>query len=343
MSVSSTCVLRISLTVVFSNILHSHRGHHHDRYYDLPHSQQIHRSRKKGNCPFLLDVCRYTAVGNILGFGHYTDVERSICSAYAGAMQIYIANPFVQWFAAVYTGLVASAYCCILINAFVGFQFAEDGTPLSLWFLRIACLVVFGVAFFIAIATFKSFASFSYSKTLPLWIIYILWPVICVAIYIVSQLVLVFRTLEDRWPIGDIVFGTSFWVVGMVILFAFSTTICDAIKHYIDGLFFSELCVLLSVMMVYKYWDSITVSTIYRTSLTVDRLTLFNSARISNSQWAPSRPYGRSRIPFSHLAILGPQMRPHPAEITQKKTAVVTITAVTTIIITGMAQASQHP
>ena len=38
-----------------------------------------------------------------------------------------------QWFTAVYTGLVAAIYTCLLINAFVGFQFAEDGTPLSLW------------------------------------------------------------------------------------------------------------------------------------------------------------------------------------------------------------------
>lgn len=43
-----------------------------------------------------------------------------------------------QWFAAAYTGLVAAAYCCILINGFVGFQFAEDGTPLSLW-VRAVC------------------------------------------------------------------------------------------------------------------------------------------------------------------------------------------------------------
>jgi hypothetical protein len=39
----------------------------------------------------------------------------------------------LQWFVATYTGLVAAAYCCLLINGFVGFQFAEDGTPLSLW------------------------------------------------------------------------------------------------------------------------------------------------------------------------------------------------------------------
>lgn len=39
----------------------------------------------------------------------------------------------LQWFVAVYTGLVAATYTCLLINGFVGFQFAEDGTPLSLW------------------------------------------------------------------------------------------------------------------------------------------------------------------------------------------------------------------
>ena len=129
-------------------------------------------------------------------------------------------------------------------------------------FLRLACLVTFGVCFFISIATFKDFAGFKYSKPLGLWIIYILWPLICTVIYIVSQLILVFRTLEDRWPIGDIVFGTAFFTIAQVILFAFSATICDAIKHYIDGLFFFSLCMLLSVMMVYKYWDSITVRSV---------------------------------------------------------------------------------
>ena len=133
-----------------------------------------------------------------------------------------------------------------------------DG-PSPFQFLRISCAVVFGASFFVAIATFKSFAGFSYLKPLGLWIIYILWPLVCVVIYIISQLILVFRTLEDRWPIGDIVFGTAFYTVGQVLLFAFSVTICNAIKHYIDGLFFFTLCILLSVMMVYKYWDSITV------------------------------------------------------------------------------------
>ncbi|KAH9850615.1 chitin synthase III catalytic subunit [Lenzites betulinus] len=202
---------------------------------------------------------KYTAVGRkeiLMFFYLYAIIE--LLAFFLDSAIIPTANVSYPWFAAVYTGLVAGAYTCLLINGFVGFQFAEDGTPLSLWLLRISTLVVFGVSLFVSIATFKKIAGFDYAKPIGLWIIYILWPLVCTVVYIVSQLVLVFRTLEDRWPIGDIIFGAAFFTVAQVILFAFSVTICDAIKHYIDGLFFFTLCMLLSVMMVYKYWDSIT-------------------------------------------------------------------------------------
>jgi len=202
---------------------------------------------------------KYTAVGRkeiVMFFWMYAVIE--LLAMFLDSGVIPTSNPAYAWFAAVYAGLVAAAYCCLLINGFVGFQFAEDGTPASLWLLRISCLVVWGVTFFISIATFKGFAGFRYDKTTALWILYLLWPLLCTVIYIISQLVLVFRTLEDRWPIGDIIFGTAFFAVAQVLLFAFSVTICDAIAHYIDGLFLFTLCMLLSVMMVYKYWDSIT-------------------------------------------------------------------------------------
>jgi len=202
---------------------------------------------------------KYTAVGRkeiVMFFWMYMLIE--LLALFLDSGIIPTANASYPWFAAVYTGLIASTYCCLLINAFVGFQFAEDGTPVSLWILRISCLVVFAIGMFVSIATFKTFASFSPLKPTALFIIYLIWPIVCVVVYVVSQLVLVFRTLEDRWPIGDILFGIAFYVIAQVLLFAFSVTICDAVKHYLDGLFFFTLCVLLSVMMVYKYWDSIT-------------------------------------------------------------------------------------
>jgi len=202
---------------------------------------------------------KYTAVGRkeiVMFFYLYALIE--LLAIFLDSAVIPTSSAVYPWFAAVYTGLVAAAYVCLLINGFVGFQFAEDGTPLSLWGLRIATLAVFGVSFFIAIGTFKGFAGLSYSKPIGLWIIYLIWPIICVLVYVVLQLILVVRTLDDRWPIGDILFGTAFFAVAQVIMFAFSNMICDAVKHYIDGLFLFQLCMLLSVMMVYKYWDSIT-------------------------------------------------------------------------------------
>jgi hypothetical protein len=104
---------------------------------------------------------KYTAVGRkeiLMFFYLYAIIE--LLAIFLDSNIIPTANVSYPWFAAAYTGLVAAAYACILINGFVGFQFAEDGTPQSLWFLRIFSFVVFGVSFFVAIATFKGFAGF---------------------------------------------------------------------------------------------------------------------------------------------------------------------------------------
>lgn len=50
-----------------------------------------------------------------------------------------------------------------------------------------------------SIATLKGFASFSYEKPIGLFIVLLVFPIVCVAIYVVSQLILVIRTLDDRW------------------------------------------------------------------------------------------------------------------------------------------------
>lgn len=136
--------------------------------------------------------------------------------------------------------------------------------------LRLSGLVIWGVCFFVAIATFKEFASFSYTKPIGLFITYLLWPAICVVVYVVTQLLLVVRTLDDRWILGDILFGTAFYVIGCVLLFAFSNKICEAVSHYIDGVFFFTLCMLLAVMLVYKTWDCKFAATM-RTALTIQR------------------------------------------------------------------------
>lgn len=155
-----------------------------------------------------------------------------------------------------YVGLKTAIFWALMLNGFVGFQFAEDGTALSLWTLRISTLVFWVVGFVVSATTYKAQAH-NGSQT-GLWFFEFIFPLLMVLVYIVSQVVLVVRTLDDYWPINDIVFGTCAFVAGLILMYGFNNQICEHVKHYIDGTFFGTLCMLFSVMMVYKYWDSIT-------------------------------------------------------------------------------------
>ncbi|CAJ0628947.1 10235_t:CDS:2 [Entrophospora sp. SA101] len=202
---------------------------------------------------------KYTAVGRkeiVMFFYLYMMVTFLEFLLVSGI--IPTASPTYPYFTAAHLSLITTTFWCLLLNGFVGFQFAEDGTPLSLWSIRISSLVVFGAVYFISIATFNGIAGFSPLSPVALWIILYVFNGAALVIYVVLQIVLVLNTLDDRWPLGDILFGIAFYVIGQVILYMFSVRICDTAKHYIDGLFFGTICTLLAVMMVYKYWDSIT-------------------------------------------------------------------------------------
>ncbi|KAG8742119.1 Chitin synthase, class 7 [Ceratobasidium sp. 414] len=276
---------------------------------------------------------KYTAVGRkeILTFFYlYLVVE--LLAIFLDTEIIPTANNAYPWIAAVYTGLVAATYCCLLINGFIGFQFAEDGTPLSIWGLRGACLAMWALTFFISICTFQAkapgvivdapgpllhnpigltyrslgFAGFSSTRPIGLWVLHFIWPAVCVVTYVVAQLVLVLRTLQDRWPLGDIVLGMAAFVVAQVILFGFGNTICTAVKHYIDGLFFYSLCILLGVMMVYKYWDSITGDDL--------EFSVGNKAGMWELKDEPAGPYG---FGVNKFVDGGPSMGGTPANGTR--------------------------
>lgn len=159
------------------------------------------------------------------------------------------AYPYV---AAVQNGLTSALCTCLLVNGFVGFQLYEDGTTLSVWLLRLTSLGMFVISGAVSLLTFKGWAGLGPTNTVGLFVVLYIINGICVAVYLVMQIILVANTLQDRWPLGDIGFGTFFLVIGQVILYVFSDTICTNVEHYLDGLFFATICNLLAVMMVYK-------------------------------------------------------------------------------------------
>ncbi|KAL1865571.1 Chitin synthase, class 7 [Paecilomyces lecythidis] len=166
-------------------------------------------------------------------------------------------GPF-PYFVAIQIGLASALCTCLLVNGFVGFQLYEDGTKLSVWLLRLSSFGMFAISFVVSLFTFLGIAGLGPTNTVGLFVVMYILNAISLVIYVVMQILLVVNTLEDRWPLGHIAAGIFFFVVGQIILYAVGETICNKVQHYLDGLFFATFCNLLAVMMVYKFWDSIT-------------------------------------------------------------------------------------
>jgi uncharacterized membrane protein YhaH (DUF805 family) len=156
------------------------------------------------------------------------------------------------YFVAVQNGLTSALCTCLLVNGFVGFQLYEDGTALSVWLLRFASLGMFILSGAISLLTLKGWGGLSPDSTTGLFVVVYVINALCLVVYLTMQIILVVNTLHDRWPLWHIAFGIFFLVIGQVILYVFSASICESANHYLDGLFFATLCNLLSVMMVYK-------------------------------------------------------------------------------------------
>jgi hypothetical protein len=162
-----------------------------------------------------------------------------------------------MYFVAVQNGLASALCSSLLINGFVGFQLYEDGTALSVWLLRVSAVAMFAISFMVSLLTFKSWGGLGPTNTTGLFVVLYVINAICLAVYLVMQVILVINTLQDRWPLWDLAAAVFFFVVGQVIVYAFGFRICEAVNHYLDGLFFATVCNLLAVMMVYKVRPSL--------------------------------------------------------------------------------------
>lgn len=198
------------------------------------------------------------------------------------------------YFTAVQNGFTSALCTCLLINGFVGFQLYEDGTTQSVWLLRGSSVGMFLVSGAVSILTFKGKLGMGPTNTLGLFVVLYVINGLCLLIYVAMQVLLVANTLQDRWPLGDISFGVFFFAVGQVILYVFSDTICNNLQHYLDGLFFSTICNLLAVMMVYKVCILPQIS-VPKITETLHSTGIPSPRRIWSSALAPSKAFGRSR------------------------------------------------
>lgn len=175
------------------------------------------------------------------------------------------------YFVAVQLGLAGVACISLLYNGLLCFQFWEDGSTKSMWILRGLSLGWFAINFLISLFTFEDFpSSIGNDNTLPMFIVSFFLNALILFIYVISQVILVIFALDSKWPLGAICLGVFFFLAGQVLAYAVSNDICEGLNHYVDGVFFATICNMSAVMMIYKFWDMITLDDLEFSVATVE-------------------------------------------------------------------------
>ena len=204
---------------------------------------------------------KYTAIGRreILDFFFMYLVVTALSLVIDSGVVPPGSSPY-PYFVAVHCGFSSAACWCLMINGLLGFQLWEDGTPRAVMLTRASSIAIWALTFVFALLTFQDWggAAFSHTQTTAVFVVLYILNALFVFIYVVSQIVLTIFVLRDLWAFGAVALGIIFFIIGQVLLYAFSKVICTNVKHYLDGLFFASLCNVFTIMMVYKYWDMIT-------------------------------------------------------------------------------------
>lgn len=95
----------------------------------------------------------------------------------------------------------------LLLNGVVGYQLLDDGTPLSLGLILLSAIAFFVATGYIALDTAFSYTNTFVStlsppdnRSIALYVLYQLWPLICLFGFFVLETALVLRVLGERKP-----------------------------------------------------------------------------------------------------------------------------------------------
>jgi len=167
-------------------------------------------------------------------------------------------------FTGIHIGMIVATLWILMLNAIVGYQILDDGTPLSLGLLIGSAAVLFIGTGYIALDTGFSWTGHfdsSYSgqnRNIGLYVLYQLAPLVFLTVFFVLETVLVIRVLGERRPMIYLGGAALLFALGQIFNYIVSVHICNGTHGKIDGAFFETLFTLLSVVLVWTFWSSIT-------------------------------------------------------------------------------------
>ncbi|KAH8677455.1 chitin synthase III catalytic subunit [Xylariales sp. PMI_506] len=167
-------------------------------------------------------------------------------------------------FSAIHIGLIIATTWILMLNAVVGYQIIDDGTPLSMALMVASAAVLLIGTGYIALDTGFSFTHYwdsSYdapNRHVALYVLYQLVPLIFLVAFFVLEAILVLRILGEVRPMAYLAGAAVLFALGQIFNYTISPYICNGTAGKIDGALFETLFTLLSVVMVWVFWSSIT-------------------------------------------------------------------------------------
>ncbi len=162
-----------------------------------------------------------------------------------------------------YWKIIATTWI-LLMNAVVGFQILDDGTPLSLGLILISAAALFIGTGYITLDTgfnwtgeFKGSYS-SPNRNIALYVLYQLVPLIFLVAFYVLEAFLVLRILGEVRPMIYLTGAAVLFALGQIFNYVISPYICDGTAGKIDGAPVRNPLHLLAVAMIWVFWSSIT-------------------------------------------------------------------------------------
>ncbi|PWY78453.1 export control protein CHS7-like protein [Aspergillus sclerotioniger CBS 115572] len=166
-------------------------------------------------------------------------------------------------FSAIHIAAITATCWILFLNALVGYQLLDDGTPASIGLIIASSLVLFIGTGYIALDTaFDWTGEFTTSvphyRNIALYVLYQLFPLICLVAFYVLEAVLVVRILGELRPMIYLTAAALLFAIGQIFEYVISVHLCNASHHKINGALFETLFTLLAVGMVWTFWSSIT-------------------------------------------------------------------------------------
>ncbi|ROT39388.1 chitin synthase export chaperone [Sodiomyces alkalinus F11] len=167
-------------------------------------------------------------------------------------------------FTGIHIGMIIATTWILMLNAIVGYQIVDDGTPLSLGLMLLSAAILLGGTLYITLDTgFRWTGYWNSSWELPnrniaLYVLYQLVPLVFLVAFFVLETILVLRILGETRPMIYLTAALLLFAIGQIFNYVVSSHICRGTNGAIDGALFQTLFTLLSVVMVWVFWSSIT-------------------------------------------------------------------------------------